>query len=79
MFQPYTHGRRTMPKLTYYSSKGEAQDPETLHLSRFKNGLKLIEREGPANRNHKNLDALRAVYERRQAAWDAENGVSGDA
>lgn len=60
-----------MPKLTYYSSKGEALDPETLHLARFKNGLRLVEREGESNRNFKNLDALKTVYERRQEEWDA--------
>lgn len=59
--------------LTYISSKGEAHDPETVHLARFYNGLKLIEREGPTNPNHANLAALKAVYERRQAAWEAAN------
>lgn len=60
-----------MSKLIYISSKGEHHDPEELHLARFGNGIRLIEREGPANPNYENLDKLRAVFERRQAAWDA--------
>lgn len=60
-------------KLIYISSKGERFDPETLHLARFGNGIRLIEREGPANPNFANLDALREVFARRQAAWEAEN------
>jgi hypothetical protein len=64
--------------LVYVSSSGEAHDPETLHLARYANGLRLIEREGPINPNHVNLAALKAVYERRQAAWDAANPKAGD-
>jgi len=60
-----------MSKLFYISSKGEREDPEELHLARFKNGLRLIEREGPANPNYENLEKLQAIYDRRQAAWDA--------
>lgn len=62
-----------MSKLFYISSKGERIDPEELHLARFKNGLGLIEREGPANPNHENLVALKEIFERRQAAWDADH------
>lgn len=59
--------------LVYISSKGERLDPEELHLARFGNAIRLIEREGSANPNHENLDRLREVFQRRQAAWDAEH------
>lgn len=65
-------------KLVYISSKGEVLDPETVHLARFANGLRLIEREGRANPNFPHLPELKEVYERRQAAWDAEH-PKGDA
>jgi hypothetical protein len=57
--------------LVYISSKGERFDPEELHLARFGNGIRLIEREGRMNPNFENLDALRAVFKRRQDEWDA--------
>lgn len=60
-------------KLVYISSKGEEIDPEELHLARFGNGIRLIEREGSANPNFSNLEALREVFTRRQAAWDEEH------
>lgn len=62
-----------MSQLVYISTKGERLDPEELHLARFGNGLRLIEREGRGNPNFENLAALREVFERRQAAWEAEN------
>lgn len=60
-----------MSKLFYISSKGEKLDPEELHLARFGNAIRLIEREGAGNPNHENVTALKEVFERRQAAWDA--------
>lgn len=57
--------------LVYISSKGERLDPETLHLARFGNGIRLIEREGAANPNYVNLAALKAIFKRRQDEWDA--------
>lgn len=65
-------------KLIYISSKGEEIDPETIHLARFGNGIRLIEREGPVNPNWDNKAALKEVFERRQAAWDAANPGHGD-
>jgi hypothetical protein len=66
-----------MPKneapLFYISSKGVREDVNELHLARFGNAIRLIEREGPANPNHENLERLRAVFERRQTEWEAAN------
>lgn len=60
-------------RLVYISSKGIEEDPEQLHLARFGNALRLVEREGRGNPNFENLDALRAVFKRRQDAWDADH------
>lgn len=59
--------------LFYISSKGEQLDPGELHLARFGNAVRLIEREGPANPNYANLARLKEVFERRQAEWEAAN------
>lgn len=64
--------------LVYISSNGDRHDPEELHLARFANGLKLIEREGRSNPNYENLGRLQAVYDRRKAEWDAAHPQDGE-
>lgn len=59
--------------LYYISSNGDQLLPGELHLARFSNALRLIEREGRANPNHANLARLKAVFAQRQAEWEAAN------
>lgn len=64
------HMPKTEP-LFYISTKGEMLDPGELHLARFSNGIRLIEREREANPNWENLPRLKEIFERRQKEWDA--------
>lgn len=61
-----------MPKVLYHGSEGP-QDVETMHLAKLANCIRKVERTGPSHRSYGDLEAIKAIYDRRQAAWDAEN------
>lgn len=57
----------------YYHGSKESQLVEEMHLAHLKNAVAKIERMGERDVNFPNLEKIRAVYERRQAEWDAAN------
>ena len=65
-----------MPKpapLIYYGSGGP-QLVEDMHLAHLENAIRKVARLGESDaQNFPNLEAMRAVYDRRKAAWDAEH------
>jgi hypothetical protein len=56
----------------YHGSQG-AQLVADMHLAHLGNAVRKIERVGPAHEDFENLDAIKAVFERRQAEWEAAN------
>lgn len=54
----------------YHGSKGQ-QDVEQMHLAHLGNAVRKIERMGDADPNYPQLAEIKAVFERRQAAWEA--------
>jgi hypothetical protein len=62
-----------MAKPVYYHGSKGAQLVEEMHLAHLGNAIRKIERMGAIDPNFENLEAIKAIFKRRQDEWDAEH------